>query len=40
MFGFFSKLPNLDEFPLETYSTQINLDGLVVGVDIYATMFT
>ena len=33
MFGFFSKLPNLDEFPLETYSTQINLDGLVVGVD-------
>lgn len=33
MFGFFSKLPNLDEFPLETYSEEINLDGLVVGVD-------
>jgi hypothetical protein len=33
MFGFFSKLPNLDEFPLETYSAQINLDRLVVGVD-------
>ncbi|UCD89458.1 MAG: hypothetical protein JSW04_13735 [Desulfobacterales bacterium] len=33
MFGFFSKLPNLDEFPLKTYSAQINLDRLVVGVD-------
>ena len=33
MFGFFSKLPNLEEFPLKTYSVQINLDGLVLGVD-------
>ena len=33
MFNFFSKLPNLEEFPLRTYSAQINLDRLVLGVD-------
>lgn len=33
MFGFFSKLPDLSEFPLKTYAVQIDLDRLVVGVD-------
>ena len=33
MFGLFSKLPELDEFPLKTYSMQLDLNKLVVGVD-------